>query len=178
MAFRIFAQSTFAARSPTADTTRFTSASADRCSISSSSPIAHVEITFHPYCSRLAFNDSTFSCGPKSSGVTPNRLTLRKEPSFLLSGTSTNRFAISPAQSPHHTHSHACHSSAQKIAGIPVSVSITFAIAGKSVPFINGIGEPASAMNLGCSSLTACSISSNRISGHFQGLHRSLSGLR
>ena len=44
--------------------------------------------------------------------------------------------------------------------GIPVSVSITLAIAGKSVPFIKGIGEPASAINFGCSSLAACSISS------------------
>ena len=44
--------------------------------------------------------------------------------------------------------------------GIPVSVSITRAIAGKSVPFINGIGEPASAINMGCSSRAAYSISS------------------
>ena len=89
-------QRTFAARSPTADTTRLTTASPAFCRVSRSSPIAHVDKTFHPYFFRFSFNTSTFSCGPKSSGVTPNIFTLRKEDwsFFCLSGSLTNRRAI------------------------------------------------------------------------------------
>ena len=97
-----FSQSIFATRSPTAETTRLTSASADLCNVFKSSPIAHTDITCHPYFCRFSFKVSTFFCGPKSSGVTPNRFTVREEGSLFscLSVSLTNRFAISSSAMP------------------------------------------------------------------------------
>ena len=100
-----FSWSTFAARSPTTDATKLTFAASAICRVSNASPIAQVEKTFQPYLCRFSFRSSTFFCGPKSNGVTPNKFTLRPNlfsfsSKFKFCVFSVNRFAISSSAIP------------------------------------------------------------------------------